>query len=168
MEDKHKLSEQSVTKSFFQYLIPSLIGMAPMSVNIVVDGVFVGQGVGSYALAGVNIAVPIYSAILSLALLIGVGGGTLFSIAVGGNNKRQAKNIFTLSIIFVTIITLIVGLLSFIFMEQLSYMFGANEDTIQYVLEYMSVLLLFSIFMVWEPSPSVLVRDDANPNLVMI
>lgn len=168
MEQTHKLNEQSVTKSYFQYLIPSLIGMALMSINIVVDGIFVGHGVGSFALAGVNLAVPIYSVILSIALLIGVGGGTVFSIAVGANKINEAKLIFTLSTIFVTVITVVVSLLSFIFMEQLAFLFGANEDTVQYVLDYMTVLLAFSLFMVWETSLSVFVRNDGNPNLAMI
>src|SRR5699024_10524553 len=141
MESTHKLQTESVTKSFFQYLIPSLVGMALMSINIVIDGIFVGHGVGSFALAGINIAVPIYSVILSIALLIGVGGGRLFSIAVGRNQYDEAKQIFTTSVIFVTVITLIVGILSFIFMEKLAYFFGANDDTVHYVLQYISVLL---------------------------
>lgn len=168
MDIAHKLSNQSVIKSFFQYLIPSLVGMALMSVNIVIDGIFVGHGVGSIALAGVNVAVPIYSVILSIALLIGVGGGTLFSISVGGNKRNQAKQIFTLSMIFVTLITIIVSLFSFIFMEKLAFAFGANEDTIQFVLDYMKVLLLFSLFMAWETSFSIFVRNDGNPNLAMM
>lgn len=168
MDKTHKLSSQSVTKSFFQYLIPSLVGMALMSINIVVDGIFVGHGVGSVALAGVNIAVPIYSVILSIALLIGVGGGTLFSIAVGSGKKEEAKQIFTMSVIFVTGITIVVSIVSYIFMEQLAYLFGANEDTVQHVIEYITVLLAFSLFMVWETSLSVFVRNDGNPNLAMI
>lgn len=168
MESTHKLGQQSVTKSFFQYLIPSLVGMALMSINIVIDGIFVGHGVGSIALAGVNIAVPIFSVVLSIALLIGVGGGTLFSIAVGQKREMEAKQIFTLSMVFVTIITIIVSLLCFIFIEQLAFLFGANDDTLQYVLEYLVMFLAFSLFLVWETSLSVFVRNDGNPNLAMI
>lgn len=72
-----RLGAQSALKSFFQYFIPTLIGMMLMSVNIVIDGIFVGNGVGSVALASVNIAVPVFSIIISIALLIGIGGGTL-------------------------------------------------------------------------------------------
>src|SRR5690625_7778147 len=77
-----KLQTEPVSVSFFKYLIPSLIGMALMSVNIVIDGVFVGHGVSSIALAGVNIAAPVFSIILSIALLIGVGGGAIYSMLI--------------------------------------------------------------------------------------
>src|SRR5699024_5741053 len=86
--------------SFFQYFIPTLLGMMLMSVNIVIDGIFVGNGVGSIALASVNIAVPVFSVIISIALLIGLGGGTLYSMAMGENNKIKARQIFTLSFIY--------------------------------------------------------------------
>src|SRR5690625_3556378 len=92
----HKLATQSVAKSFFQYFIPTLFGMMLMSVNIVIDGIFVGNGVGSIALASVNIAVPVFSVIISIALLIGMGGGTLYFMAMGEKNKLQARKNFTL------------------------------------------------------------------------
>src|SRR5699024_2157403 len=57
--------------------------------------------------------------------------------------------------------------LSFIFMDELAFIFGANEDTFQYVLDYMTVLLLFSLFLVWDTSLIVLVGNDGNPNLAM-
>src|SRR5690625_4882759 len=87
----HKLATQSVAKSFFQYFIPTLFGMMLMSVNIVIDGTFVGNGVGSIALASVNIAVPAFSVIISIALLIGMGGGTLYSIAMGRGEPVHAQ-----------------------------------------------------------------------------
>src|SRR5699024_10051716 len=136
--------------------------------NIVIDGVFVGHGVGSFALAGVNLASPVFSIIFSLALLIGVGGGTLYSMAVGAGKKQQAKQIFTLSMIIVTCVTLIVSAVSYLFIDQLARFFGANDDTLHYVIDYVTILLAFSVFMVWETSLSVFVRNDGNPNLAMI
>lgn len=58
---------------FLSYLFPAMIGMLLMSVNILVDGIFVSHGVGPTALAGVNIAVPIFSILLSISLWIGMG-----------------------------------------------------------------------------------------------
>src|SRR5699024_8158015 len=102
----NKLGTQSVRKNFFHYFIPTLLGMMLMSVNIVIDGIFVGNGVGSVALASVNIAVPVFSVIISIALLIGMGGGTLYSIAMGEHDRPRAQKIYTLSMILVTGVTL--------------------------------------------------------------
>src|SRR5699024_12878782 len=101
----HKLETQSVVKSFFQYFLPTLLGMMLMSVNIVIDGIFVVNGNGLVALASVNIAVPVFSIIISLALLIGIGGGTLYSMAMGEGNTERAKQLFTISTVLVTFIT---------------------------------------------------------------
>lgn len=167
-EVNFRLKNQSVTKSFFQYLIPTLIGMMLMSVNIVIDGIFVGNGISSTALASVNIAVPIFSVIISVALLIGVGGGALFSMAIGEGNRVRAKEIFTLSFIILFIVTVILSILSYIFMEEMAYVFGANEDTVNYAVEYMRILILSSLFIAGETCLSIFVRNDGNPQLAMV
>src|SRR5690625_6447813 len=85
-----------------------------LSVNIVIDGIFVGNGVGSIALASVNIAVPVFSVIISIALLIGMGGGTLYSIAMGRGEHVKAQKTFTLSMVFITVITVIIAGVSYL------------------------------------------------------
>src|SRR5699024_9744313 len=103
--------------------------MMLMSVNVVVDGIFVGNGVGSVALASVNIAVPVFSVIISLALLVGMGGGTLYSIAMGENNDDRARKIFTLSMALITVITVVVSVISYITLEALALFFVVYWET---------------------------------------
>lgn len=78
-----KIQEAPIRKLFFSYLIPAILGMVFMSVNIVVDGIFIGQSVGANGLAAVNIAVPVFSLFISISLWIGVGGAALYSISLG-------------------------------------------------------------------------------------
>src|SRR5699024_6079774 len=130
-----------------KYLIPSLIGMALMSVNIVIDGVFVGHGVSSTALAGVNIAAPVFSIILSIALLIGVGGGAVYSMLIGSEKIEDAKRIFTISFGLVYLVVLLMIITRLLFLQDLSYFFGDNEYTLLYVVIYMYILLLFGLIM---------------------
>src|SRR5699024_7041853 len=124
---------QSVSKSFYQYLIPSLIGMSLMSINIIIDGIFVGHGVGSVALASVNVATPMYSVFLSIGLLIGIGGGALFSMCMGQGKITDARKIFTASMIATTVIIIVISVVSYLFIEELAVLFGANKDTLGYV-----------------------------------
>ncbi|GAA0606240.1 multidrug efflux MATE transporter FepA [Virgibacillus siamensis] len=163
-----RLQSQSTIKSFFQYFVPTILGMMLMSVNIVVDGIFVGNGVGAVALAGVNIAVPVFSIIISVALLIGMGGGALYSIAMGENNTDRAKLIFTISFILVTVITLFSGVIGLFNMEFLAKIFGANQETLPYVIDYMRILFLFSLILAWEIHISIFVRNDGDPQLAMV
>lgn len=164
----NKLGAQTVSKSFFQYLIPTLIGMTLMSINIVIDGIFVGNGVGPVALASVNIAVPVFSIIISLSLLIGIGGGALYSMSVGRGDMDQAQKVFSTSIALVTIIIVVVTFVSYLNMESLARLFGANKETLPYVLDYMKILLIFGLFIALENCISIFVRNDGNPQLAMI
>ncbi|MEK5233772.1 MATE family efflux transporter [Lysinibacillus sp. FSL K6-0232] len=153
---------------FLSYLFPAMVGMFLMSVNILVDGIFVSHGVGPTALAGVNIAVPIFSILLSISLWIGMGGATLFSISLGEGNKQRAHQLFTLAFLTMLVIVLtIIGLLLFN-LKDISYIFGASDDTYPYVQQYLYVILLFGVFYTIENLLSIFIRNDGNPKLAML
>lgn len=163
-----RLETNSVIKNFFHYFIPTLLGMMLMSVNIVIDGIFVGHGVGSVALASVNIAVPVFSVIISVALLIGMGGGTRYSIAMGENKHVKAQKIFTLSMVFITVTTIIIAAVSYMNLESLARLFGANDETLAYALDYMRILFIFSLILSLEVVVSIFIRNDGDPQLAMV
>ena len=163
-----KLGTQSVVKSFFEYFLPTLFGMMLMSVNIVIDGIFVGNGVGPVALASVNIAVPTFSVIMSISLMISIGGGTLYSISLGRNDTERAQKIFTMSLVYLIIVMITVSLAGYFNMEALAKLFGANQETLPYVMDYMGILFIFSLALAGENFVSVFIRNDGDPQLAMI
>ncbi|WP_082881291.1 MATE family efflux transporter [Lederbergia galactosidilytica] len=138
-----------------------------MAINILIDGLFVSHGVGEKGLAGVNIAVPIYSVILSVSLWIGMGGATLYSIALGQNNHVRAKKIFTHSIILAIATTGLIIAFCLMFEKRLAYVFGANDSIITYVDDYLHIILLFGLVFVLENILSIFIRNDGNPALAM-
>lgn len=166
--DFNEMRDSEPKQLFLKYLIPSLLGMALMAINILIDGLFVSRGVGDQGLAGVNIAVPIYSVILSLSLWIGMGGGTLYSIAHGQNKKRRAKEIFTQSILLAIVSTGLIITLSLIFEERLAYLFGATDEIFEYVDGYLHIILVFGLAFVFENILSIFIRNDGNPTLAMV
>ncbi|WP_164670535.1 MATE family efflux transporter [Virgibacillus doumboii] len=164
---EERLLSQSVTKSFFQYLLPTLIGMMLMSANIVIDGIFVGNGIGAVALASVNIAVPVWSIIISLSLLIGIGGGTLYSIATGARDTIRARRMFTLSMALVTVAMVVIGFAGYITAEPLARVFGANTDTLAYSIDYLQIIFMWAPILGWEATLSIFIRNDGSPKLAM-
>ncbi|GGE78954.1 MATE family efflux transporter [Priestia taiwanensis] len=163
-----KLRETPVKKLFLSYLIPSVLGMLLMSVNIIVDGIFVSHGVGPEGLAGINIAVPVFAMFFSISLWFGVGGGTLYSIALGQNDIRKAQTIFTQAFVFAIAIVATIATISVWNEEKLAYLFGANETILPYVLDYLHVILVFGIVYVLENMLSIFIRNDGNPRLAMM
>ncbi|AMQ05955.1 MATE family efflux transporter [Sporosarcina psychrophila] len=164
----NRLDTESVGKSFLRYLIPSMIGMLLMAVNIVIDGIMVGNRLGPVALAGVGIAAPVYTVFVAMSLWIGIGAATRYSAMMGAKRPDKARVIFSHAIVSIFILTLIVGLTAFVFRTELAYLLGANADTFQYTAGYMKVMLLFGFIFTVENAFSILVRNDGGPNLSMI
>ncbi|WP_176706396.1 MATE family efflux transporter [Paenibacillus hemerocallicola] len=162
------LETESTGKVFVRYLIPSLIGMFMMSINVVVDGIFVGHRFGEVALAGVNVAVPVFSIFIAVSLWIGIGGATLYSKSMGAKRYEEARSVFTHSLTLIFGLTLLLAAIAFGFRERLALFLGANDETMPYVMEYMSVLLACGFAITVQNAFSVFVRNDGNPTLSMI
>lgn len=168
MAATHTIETRPLRPLFLSYLFPSLVGMMLMSVNILVDGIFVSQGIGPTALAGINIAVPIFSILLSISLWIGMGGATLYSIALGKSDEEKAKKIFTLSFLSMLVITTAIIVIFLWKMEDIAFLFGANEQTYPFVKDYLFIILAFGIIYTIENLLSIFIRNDGNPKLAMM
>lgn len=164
----NRLDTESVGKSFIRYLIPSTVGMLLMAINIVIDGIMVGNRLGSVALAGIGIATPVYTVFVAMSLWIGIGAATRYSAKMGAKRPGEARIIFSHAIVSIFVCTMIIGLIAFTFRTELAYLLGANADTFPYVADYMKVLLLFGVVFTVENAFSILVRNDGAPNLSMI
>lgn len=169
MTENHSFIKTMTPRTLFmKYLIPSLLGMLLMSINILVDGLFVSHGLGEMALAAVNISIPIFSIILSISLWIGMGGVTLYSMALGEGDLSKGKVIFTQSLLLTIVLTGIILGIGLLYERELAYLFGANDLIIESVLEYLHVLLLFGVLIVIENILSIFIRNDGNPTLAMM
>ncbi|WP_226037465.1 MATE family efflux transporter [Aquibacillus saliphilus] len=162
------LKHQPVKKVFFQYFFPSLLGMMLMSVNILIDGVFIGNGVGSEGLAGVNLAMPVFSLIFSIALWIGVGGGTMYSMHIGGDDSGKARSVFSLAVTSLLAVLFVIGFTGYFNVEVIAKMLGANVDTLSYTVDYLTILFLLGWVIAVEQLLSIFVRNDGSPLLSMI
>ncbi|OMF80149.1 MATE family efflux transporter [Paenibacillus glucanolyticus] len=162
------LDTQSTGKVFLRYLIPSLVGMVLMAVNIVVDGIMVGNKLGAAALAGVNISGPVYTIFVAMSILIGIGGATLYSQSMGARNPDRARFIFTHSVTLILLFTIVVGGIAFLFHGQLVYLLGANAETAPFASDYMNVFLALGFIFTLENALSIFIRNDGNPTLAML
>ncbi|WP_281938763.1 MATE family efflux transporter [Paenibacillus tyrfis] len=162
------LESDSVSKVFVRYLVPSVVGMFMMSINVVIDGIFVGQRLGEVALAGVNVAFPVFSIYFAISLWVGIGGAALYSRSLGAKNAEQARSIFTHSLTLIFSLTLLLAGIAYLFREKLAVFLGANNETMPYAMEFMTVLLSFGFVVTVQNAFSIFVRNDANPNLAMI
>lgn len=167
MSNQKYLAEESIGKLLLKYSIPAIIGMLVNALYNIVDRMFIGRipDVGSLALTGVGITMPIMSILLAFGMLIGIGSTANISLNLGRGKKDVAEkligNAVTLSIIVGVAIT-VIGL---IFLNPILNIFGASANTLFYAKEYITVILIGCTFNILSFALNSTVRADGNPKM---
>lgn len=142
-------------KQLFKYCSLSILSMLGTSIYILADTYFISMGIGATGLAALNLAIPMYSFIHGIGLMLGVGGGIRFSVT-------HDERIFSQCVKSGAIISLILMLLGVFSTDALTLMLGADTLTFAYTKVYIQTLLLFSpIFILNDIIMSFLRNDDA-------
>lgn len=143
--DSHQLfSVTSPLKLFFLASIPGAISMLASALYQTIDGVFVGQFLGSTAFAAVNLAMPFVIINFSLADLIGVGASVPISISLGKKNEREAHNIFTCACIMIFAAGILMGALLYTLAPLLIRLMGAEGEFASLAVDYIRVYAICS------------------------
>lgn len=136
------LGTQSISRLLLQYSVPAIIAMVATSLYNIIDSIFIGHGVGAMAIAGLAITFPLMNLVVAFCTLIAVGGATISSIFLGQKNISRATDVVNNVMLICFIHALVFGGLSFIFLDEILYFFGATAQTISYAREFMQVILL--------------------------
>ena len=165
-----ELGQELIGKLLIKYSVPAIIGMLVNALYNVVDRIFIGNipGVGSMAIAGLGVTMPIATIILAFGMLVGVGSATNVSIKLGQGKKEEAQNIIGSGMILSVIIGILLTVVGIIFCDQILNMFGASEATLSYAKAYTNILLLGATFAVMSMFFNNVIRGDGNPKLSAI
>lgn len=167
MKDQKLLGEESEIKLLIKYSVPAIIGMLVNALYNIVDRMFIGHipGVGSMAITGVGVTMPIMSILLGFGMLVGIGATANISIKFGQNNRKDAEKILGNSVVLITIISLVLTVVGIGFANNILHLFGASDATMLYAKEYINVILLGTIFNLMSFSLSSTMRADGNPKM---
>ncbi len=167
MSNQKHLGEAPIGKLLLQYSVPGIIGMIVNALYNIVDRMFIGNipNIGSLAITGVGITMPIMTIILAFGMLIGIGATANISLNLGKGNRPTAEkllgNAFTLSII----VGLAIAIVGTICANPILNLFGASENTLFYAKEYLNIILLGCTFNILSFSLNSTVRADGNPKM---
>ena len=163
-----KYGGKIMIKEFLKYAVPSALAMFVSSLYTIIDGIFVGQGVGDSALAAVNIVMPFTIMLFGVATMFAVGGGDLVSKNIGSNNKEKAVNIFRQVFKLLLILSIGVSLISVIFSKYIVKILGATDTLIPLASTYLRYYSLFCIPNLIGIALNSFVRNDGRPKIAMI
>ncbi len=147
----------------FKFSLPGVIGMVISALYNFIDTIFVGNGVGSLAIAALTIVCPVQIIMLAIGLMIGVGAASIISRALGRSNHelavKAAGNAFILNILINTVLMII----AFIFVDKILIFFGASPDVLPYARDYLSIILFGFIFFSFSLASNHIIRAEGRP-----
>lgn len=167
MSNQKYLAEESIGKLLLKYSIPAIIGMLVNALYNIVDRMFIGRipEVGSLALTGVGITMPIMSILLAFGMLIGIGSTANISLNLGRGKRDVAEKLIGNSVTLSLIVGIAITAIGLIFLNPILNIFGASANTLFYAKEYITVILIGSTFNILSFALSSTVRADGNPQM---
>ena len=142
------LGTDSLGKLLARYAIPAIIAMASSSLYHIIDSIFIGHGVGGYAISGMAITLPIMNIAAAFGAMVGVGAAARISIRLGEGNKRAAEQILGNAVLLNMVLGISIMLIFLIFLDPILVFFSggqAGEETLHYAREFMRVIMFGNI-----------------------
>lgn len=165
---ENPLGYEKISKLLKGFAIPSIIAMLVSSLYNIVDQIFIGQGVGYLGNAATNVAYPLTTICLAIALLIGIGSASRFSLYLGGGEREKAAKVVGNSVCMMIVFGVIYTILIEIFLNPLLTAFGSTPDVMPYVESYTKITAVGMPFLIITNGMSNLARADGSPKYSMI
>ncbi|MCD8103017.1 MAG: MATE family efflux transporter [Alistipes sp.] len=144
--DTTLLGTEKVSTLLLRYAIPSIIAMTASSIYNIADSVFIGHGVGSMAISGLAITLPLMNLSAAFGAMVGIGASSLLSIKLGQNDRASAGSILGNTVLMNVIIGFLFGAVCLLFLDRILTLFGASDQTLPYARDYMRIILFGNIF----------------------
>lgn len=167
-ETNNPLGVQPVNRLLSQFAIPSIISMLVGSLYNIVDQFFIGQRVGELGNAATNIAFPLSTSCLALALLIGIGGSSAFNLAMGSGHEKRAVNIMGNAVVLLAGSGLVLSIITLLFLKPLLLFFGSPKSVLPYAMEYTKITAFGFPFLLLSIGGGHLIRADGRPRITML
>lgn len=162
------LGSEKVSKLMLKFAVPSIIAMLVGALYNIIDQLFIGQSVGMLGNAATNIAFPLSTSCIALALLFGIGGASCFNLSMGRGEKEKSAYYIGNSVVMLALSGLILAVITIIFLTPLLKAFGAPDDVLPYAQEYVKITAFGFPFLVLTTGGGHLIRADGSPAMTMI
>ena len=166
-QENFYLTNTPVKKLLVKFSIPCILALLVSALYNIVDQIFIGNSAsGTAGIMATTLVFPFTVIALALALLIGDGSASLFSISLGSKDKKTSDKCVGNAIILIIISSIILSLLGFVFKDQILNLLGSNGYSIEcqkYALDYLKIILIGLPFYMFASSMSSTIRSDGSP-----
>lgn len=163
--EERRLGTKKIRPLFFAYTFSAVIGMGMQMVASIADGFYVGNGIGEIGLATVGIIYPFWIVAIALGTMIGVGASSLAGIKLGEGKQEEARAVVGQSFWFSNILSILITIITFIFMDRILMFLGAEGEILESARSYTQVYMLGFPLYVTGLLLFYLIRVDEKPVL---
>lgn len=162
-----ELGVAPIGKLLIKQAVPASIGILVMSLNILVDSIFVGNWIGPIAIGAINVVLPVSFFIAALGMAIGVGGSSIISRALGANNRQKALKTFGNQIMLTLTLTILMVVVGLWYVDDIIPLFGGKGDLFDAAKIYYIIVLYGVPFLALCMMGNTVIRAEGKPKFAM-
>lgn len=162
-----ELGNQPIGQLLVKQAVPASIGILVMSLNILVDTIFVGNWIGSIAIAAINVVLPVSFFIAALGMAIGVGGSSIISRALGAQNKYKALCTFGNQITLTVTLTTVLVVFGLVYIDDIIPVFGGKGLIFEPAKIYYTIVLYGIPLLALCMMGNTVIRAEGKPKFAM-
>lgn len=167
-KQSRQLGSEKVSTLLMNLSIPAMVGMLVMAAYNLADAIFIGRGIGTLGLAAVSIAFPVQMIIMAIAGAFGMGGASVISRRLGEGKKEEADHTMGNVITMVFLTSLLLAVCGLLFVNPILIFFGSTNTILPFAEDYLSIILIGSIFIGFAMSTNNIARAEGNARIAML
>lgn len=154
-------------KTFYAYVIPSVLAFALSGVYTIVDGFFVGRSVGDIGLSTINIAYPVVSLLQALGTGIGMGGAVMYTLNHSSGRPEEAGRHLRCTTFLLLAVSAVLTVLLYFTMTPALRLLGAAGEMVTLGVEYLEYIALGTIFQIFATGVVPIIRNNSGARFAM-
>lgn len=149
-----------VHKAYFQFALPVVFSMVISLVYNMVDTYFIAKTGNTALVAGVSISAPVFTLMIALGDIFGLGGSSVISRLFGQKQDDDGKRLSVFCFYAAFLCGILVAAVLLLFREPILYLLGADAETMEYASQYFTFIALGAPFTIVSLTPSNLLRTE--------
>ncbi len=167
MVSEEEMLSDSIWSLFRKFTFPAVAGILVAGVQTIIDGFFIGSGVGSQGLAGVTLAFPFVMFIVAVGMMIGIGSASLIALELGRSSRANAMQLMSNVFPIVFLAGFLITVCGLVLSGHIMGIFEASEQVRSMAIDYLNIIFLGAVFILLALTLDPLVRNDGFPLLAM-
>lgn len=168
MNNNDLFEKVPISKAYFKLALPVVLSMVISLVYNMVDTFFVAQTQNTNLVAGVSLCAPIFTLMIALGDIFGIGGSSVISRLFGQKQDEEGKNVSGFCFYGAIVCGILVSLIMMIARKPILTILGTNQATLPYASQYYTYMALGATLIIVSLTPSNLMRTEGLATESMI